>query len=98
MSSAEIYSDFYSILEDTKLVNCKKKSDISSVLLLLKDEYREIINKSFLNTDYEYWWIETYSESTYYRKRFRAIRTFVNLFNFINENTVSNSDATCFSC
>ena len=54
----------------------------------LSDEHREILNKTYINKNYRFWWVDRYSKSSYYRKRIIAITSFVHLFEFIYENFV----------
>lgn len=85
MSSLEIINTFGLITklasEDNNVTLLKPRID--HCLNFLKEDYKEIISKSFLNKDYEYWWLDIYSDATYYRKRSRAIGAFLNLFIFI---------------
>lgn len=74
--------------EKFELIICSGKSTSSKVnhcLSYLKDDYRDILNNTFFNNIYEYWWTEFYSSSSYYRKLFRAKRSFVCLFDFLYE-------------
>ena len=81
MNSRKIYNKFYSILKQKET----QKSKAISCLDFLKEDYKEILNNSFFNKIYEYWWLDYYSETNYYRKRFRAIRSFVNLYQTLDE-------------
>ena len=52
----------------------------------LKSNFREILLKSYFNVSYKFWWVDKYSQSAYYRRRAKAVISFVNLFNLIYEN------------
>ena len=81
MNSRKIYNQFNSILKNAN----QKNYQIKKCLRLLKDDYKEILENSFFKRIYDYWWVDCYSVTNYYRKRFRAIRSFVCLFNVMNE-------------
>ena len=49
-------------------------------------EYREIIERSYLDSEYEFWWVDKYCKTSFYRKREKAISSFVQLFDLIYEN------------
>ena len=65
----------------------------------IKDEYLQILQKSFFNTNqtYQFWWMDYYSKSSYYRKRFIAVNSFVSLFEMIYENFNDNSNFIKFA-
>ena len=52
----------------------------------LKEEYRLILTKSYLDNSYQFWWLDYFCKSSYYRKRYWAIVAFVRLFEMIHEN------------
>lgn len=82
MNTRKIYNQFRAILKSEK----PDSERVMKCLLFLKDDYKEILEKSFFNINYEYWWVDYYSVTNYYRKRLRAIRSFVCLFKTINED------------
>jgi len=88
MSTQEIYAKFNAVVNEAKLVNNDETifSKITHCLNCIKEEYREILNKSYFAQDYKFWWIDFYSETTYYKKRFRAITSFVYLYDSLNED------------
>ena len=53
---------------------------------LLKKNFREILENSYFDVDYKFWWIDKYCQSSYYRMRAKAVNAFVSLFNIIYEN------------
>ena len=57
----------------------------------LKEEYQKILLESYFDVKYQYWWIDYYCQSHFYRKRFKAVNSFVNLFEIVNENFANNS-------
>ena len=71
---------------DGKLEYRKYTAIVNYCLNALKFEYREIITKSYLNPDYKYWWVDSYCKSCYYRKRIKAVNSFVRLYELIYEN------------
>lgn len=95
MRQTKTYYKFIDLLkkaEDTKdLINQEVTINqflniFNYCLKSLRYEFQRIINKSFMNVKYKYWWVEEYSKSTFYRKRNKAITSFVRLFEFIYEN------------
>lgn len=94
MDTKEMYSTFNAIVKNKVCLDFNKnfsgrllfKEKLNYCLDHLKEEYREIINNSFLIACYQFWWLDKYSESAYYRKRFRAISSFVFLFKTFDEN------------
>ncbi len=107
MNSSKIYDAFESIMnlrkeeKNNSLIfseHSPVKQKVDYCLSRLKDDFKEIIVKDFLENSYKYWWLESYSETNYYRKRFRAITAFVNLFNLIYENNIifSNINSNCY--
>ena len=72
-------------------INWSKKDRFESVfhycLNSLKEEYRLILLNSYFDRRYEYWWVDYYCKSSYYRKRFWAIASFVRLFEMVYENS-----------
>ena len=55
----------------------------------LKSDFQEILNESYFNVSYKFWWVDYYSKSAFYRRREKAITSFVSLFEMINENFIS---------
>ena len=64
----------------------KLLSIIRYCLNSLEYDYKEIIRSSYLNKNYKFWWTDHYCQSSYYRKRNKAVVSFVHLFNLIYEN------------
>ena len=60
---------------------------INYCLSSLKEEYQMILKNSYFENGYEFWWLDYYCKSSYYRKRFWAIVAFVRLFEVIYENS-----------
>ena len=58
---------------------------------LMKEEHLEILKLSYFEVSYKFWWMDFYSKSSYYRKRFAAVSSFVSLFEMIYENFNLNS-------
>ena len=63
----------------------------------LKDEYRMILENSFFECDYKFWWVDYFCKSSFYRKRYLAIVAFVRLFEMIYENFDDFSSCSNFS-
>ena len=57
---------------------------------LMKEEYLFILKNSYFNVTYRFWWLDYYCQSSYYRKRFTAVSSFVSLFEMIYENFTDN--------
>lgn len=81
MSTTQINEKFDQIIRSEKCMTSKVKKCLN----FLKEDYKEILNNTFFNNIYKYWWTEFYSSSNYYRKLFRAKRSFVCLFNLLYE-------------
>ena len=69
----------------------KKESErfeaiLNFVLSQFKEEYKTIFTRTYLTNDYQFWWLEYYCKSSYYRKRCKAVTSFVRLFKMIYEN------------
>ena len=54
--------------------------NVDDTLDSLKKEHRRIIVKEFFNNKNIYWWTKYYSKSTFYRKRFFAIKSFMEIY------------------
>ncbi|ALV23444.1 hypothetical protein ASO20_02155 [Mycoplasma sp. (ex Biomphalaria glabrata)] len=52
---------------------------INFVIKKLKKEEQRILNNNFLEKDFQNWWCEYYSRSTYYRLSKEAYDNFLNL-------------------
>ena len=52
----------------------------------LSYEYQRIFRKCYLDEEYKLWWEEEYSKTNFYRKRIKAVTSFVNLFEMKYEN------------
>ena len=95
MRDYKIYSKIDSIIQKKKeILNTKIKSKENLWFLgvfnycthLIKDEHLYILRNSYFESHYQFWWMEYYSKSNYYRKRFSAVKGFVSLFEMIYEN------------
>lgn len=104
MHDNEIYEKFNEILmkrniflHSQKDVNERKEflRIVSYCLDNLKDEYRLILYKSYFDNSFKFWWVDDYCKSSFYRKRFWAISSFVHLFEVVyeifNDFTVCNN-------
>ena len=67
-------------------------------LMSLKNEYKTILINSYFESDYQFWWVDYYCKSSYYRKRYWAVVGFVRLFEMIYENFNDYSNYFNFSC
>lgn len=52
----------------------------------LDSSYKELITNCFIDKTYQFWWMDFYSTATFYRKRSRALVSFISLFEMIYEN------------
>ena len=95
MHKNEIYSRLQTIIDRKRRFNSENfRSDerkqlnaiIRYCLQLLKEEYRNILIKSYFECDYPFWWVDYYCKSSYYRKRIKAVTSFVLLFETIYED------------
>ena len=59
---------------------------INHCLNSVEDDFGLILRKTYFENSYKFWWLDYFSKSTFYRKRFRAISLFVHLFEMIYEN------------
>ena len=88
MHDIEIYRKFNQILKAKRNLKFRLKNNSSErflkifdyCLTLLDEEYQTILKKSYIENDYEFWWVDYYCKSSYYRKRFSAVLAFVQLF------------------
>lgn len=55
-------------------------------LFSMKEEFKLILDNSYFKKKYQFWWVDYYCKSSYYRKRFKAVSAFVALFEMIYEN------------
>ena len=95
MCDQKIYSKLKSIIKARNRVRTlsifdKEREKFFGVfnycLSSLKDEYQMILKNSYFDLKYQFWWLDFYCKSTYYRKRYWAINSFVHLFETIYEN------------
>ena len=95
MHEQKIYTKFHQIIQmrnslknaDFKGEEAKRYLGIFNFCLnSLKDEYQLILKKSYLEYSYQFWWLDYFCKSSYYRKRYWAILAFVRLFEMIYEN------------
>ena len=102
MHDPKIYQKFNEILEAKKVNKIMPNQDefyaiISYCLNSLHEEYQLILNKSYFENSYKFWWIDYFCKSSYYRKRFTAVCSFVSLFEMIYENFNDNSTFISFA-
>ena len=95
MCEQKIYSKFHDIIKVVNFILSNNKNDCNEmrylgifryVLNSLKEDYLFILKNSYFNKSYRFWWIDFYSKTTYYRKRYIAVNSFVSLFEMIYEN------------
>lgn len=98
MSNKEITSKFNDIVKKKKYydhahynLEIKEERDefnrkFDRSMFCLKDEYQDILKHTFLDGSYKFWWLERYCKSSYYRERFRAMTSFVLIFEILGEN------------
>ena len=92
MQNNEIYQKLDTILKRKNScsndLNSKTRLNaiINYCLNRLKSEYSTILINSYFKCDYVFWWADYYSKTDYYRKRIKAISSFVHLFEIIDEN------------
>ena len=95
MHDLSFYTKFEKILdvrnnlktsENTSLETYKFFKVLNYCLRSLKDEYRMILTKTYFERSYQFWWLDYYCKSSFYRKRYWAIVGFVCLFEMIYEN------------
>lgn len=86
-----IYKDykFYSVIrnQENKDINyeCFYYS-FDRAMNALSERSKEILNRSYFEVEYPFWWLDIYSSSTYYRYRKLAIDSFVFIFLCANEH------------
>ncbi len=106
MRDYKIYSKINHLIEVRKqFLNLKEKNKehlkflgmFNYCLNSMKEEYLFILQNSYLNISYQFWWLDYYCKSSYYRKRFTAVSSFVSLFEMIYENFNDNSDFINFA-
>lgn len=106
MRDYKIYSKINQLIEVRKqFLNLKEKNKehlkflgmFNYCLNSMKEEYLFILQNSYLNISYQFWWLDYYCKSSYYRKRFTAVSSFVSLFEMIYENFNDNSDFINFA-
>lgn len=78
-----------------KVVFKKFSYVFNHALNCLKDEYKQIIYKTYLGDYFKFWWIDYYCKSSYYRKRIVAVTAFVKIFEIIYENIDLDSVISC---
>lgn len=92
MEQQSIYSRFDEILKQRKILQNQRNNEFLNrfdyCLSLLKDEYKNILLESYIDVTYQFWWVDFYCKSSYYRKRIKAITSFVLLFETMYENNI----------
>ena len=91
MHDAKIYQKFDEILIAKRNSRLNPNRDkflavLSYCLNSLGEDYRLILRKSYFENCYKFWWLDYFCKSSYYRKRFIAISSFVRLYEMIYEN------------
>ena len=95
MHKNEIYSRLESIIERKRRFNSdnfrsEERTQLNAIIKYclknLKEDYRDILLKSYFECDYPFGWVDYYCKSCYYRKRLKAVTSFVLLFEVIYEN------------
>lgn len=71
---------------EEKLECAKFENVLNYCLNSLSFDYQEIMSKTYLNSNFKFWWVDKYSKSTFYRKKENAVNSFVQLFEMIYEN------------
>ena len=99
MRDYQMYKKFKLILENRTLCLLSREKRVEHKKFLgmfnycvnsMKEEYRFILMNSYIQVSYQFWWLEYYCKSSYYRKRFRAVASFLALFEMIYENFNDN--------
>ena len=75
--------------KDSQLVKSKRNKFLEAFnysFNSLEGEYKEIFSKTYLEKAYQFWWLDYYCKSSYYRKRIIAVTSFVHLFELVHEN------------
>ena len=94
MHDANFYSKIRGLIgnKSEQLFN-RRKGDLEKLhyvieycLNSLDFEYKQILESSFLKNEYQYWWLDQYSKATFYRKRNKALTSFLILLETIYEN------------
>ena len=94
MYDKRIYQKLDKIIQDRKKLQLKQEKKkyarfnviFNYCLSALSYEYQKILRKSYFEDEYKFWWVDEYSKTAYYRKRIKAVTSFVKLFELINEN------------
>lgn len=95
MRDYKIYSKINRIIEVRKTFLSVKQKEPKQLKFLgmfnyclssLKEEYIFVLQNTYFNHSYHFWWLDYYSKSSFYRKRFTAVSSFVALFEMIYEN------------
>ncbi len=95
MRDYKIYLKINRIIEERKMILSGKQKEKEQLKFLgmfnyclssLKEEYILILQNTYLTLSYQFWWLDYYSKSSFYRKRFTAVSSFVALFEMIYEN------------
>ena len=106
MRDYKIYSKIDQIIETRNkyLKLCEKKPEHLMFLGMfnycaksMKGDYLFILENSYFNPTYQFWWLDYYCKSSYYRRRFTAVKSFGSLFEMIYENFNDDSNFINFA-
>lgn len=106
MRDYKIYSKINQLIEVRNRLLFLKEKQMEDLKFLgmfnyclnsMKEEYLFILQNSYLKRSYQFWWLDYYCKSSYYRKRFTAVSSFVSLFEMIYENFNDDSDFINFA-
>ena len=98
MKTDQVKVLFKSIYKDYKhysVIKNKENKDINyqcfyysfdRAMEALSERSKEILNRSYFQVEYPFWWLDFYSSTTYYRYRSKAINSFVFIFTCANES------------
>ena len=106
MRDYKIYSKINQIIETrNKFLRLNEKKTEHLIFLgmfnycanSMKNDYLFILENSYFKPTYQFWWLDYYCKSSYYRRRFTAVSSFVALFEMIYENFTNCSDFINFA-
>ena len=81
LARPRLYHGFASTRKERKNDVAKYVTTVKKTLAKLNDENRYIIKNEFLTSNNDpMWWSKYYSKSTYYRKRYFAIKQFMEIY------------------
>ena len=98
MASEKNYEKLDTIIRQKSLLKFRQKTrdekheyfkfmtSLNYALDSLSYEYKRIMNHTYFERDYKFWWIDEYCKSSFYRKRDKAVASFVHMFELVYEN------------